>query len=108
MKKLFVMLVALIGFGISANAQVSFRTTQKLCDDKGYAIEFYRDGTCVYYNSDNKRFEGTYTLTNNNKEIVIKVGCGTYRATLIWADTAQTRVLGVTIEGRRWNSSACR
>ncbi|MDR1984149.1 MAG: hypothetical protein LBQ28_04935 [Prevotellaceae bacterium] len=61
MKKLFVILVVMIGFAISANAQVSFRTRQSVCAD-GARIEFLTNGVVKFWENDRLTAEGKYTI----------------------------------------------
>jgi len=61
MKKLFLIMVAVIGFGFSANAATTKAT---LCDDYGRRIYLYQDGSIVFQSADGQRAEGTYYITD--------------------------------------------
>ena len=73
MKKFFLILVAIVCFGISANAQVVFRSKQTVClPDKVERMEFFSSGKVFWYSSnDLLLMEGTYTITNGHKGIRI-------------------------------------
>ena len=91
------MLVAIVCFCISANAQ--FKSTQKVCYD-GATYEFYTDGSCKVYHPQRGEAYGTYRLESNNKEIFIEAPGEKYRGEIVWNGNNVTRI---TIQGTRWN-----
>jgi len=107
MKKILVLLVALIGFGISANAQsVKFRTTQTVCNGSiSERLVFKSDATFEIWQNSRLVHTGTYTIRNSD-ELVLTVSNngGTWRltasiirgTTLSWA-----RFESVRYEGNR-------
>ena len=83
MKKFFVVLLAVIGLGISANAQnsVRFRSTQTVCNGStSERIVLKTDATFEIWQNSRLVHTGTYTVRNNN-EIVLTVSNngGTWR-----------------------------
>jgi len=73
MKKIFLILVAVICFTVSANAQVVFRSKQTVyLPDKIERMEFSNNGNVVWYSANNlPLLEGTYTITDAHKRIKI-------------------------------------
>lgn len=65
MKRILVVLIALIGFSFSVNAQ-TFRFSG--CNADKQRVEFYTDGSCVFIDSDGERLEGTYTCTTSRQD----------------------------------------
>jgi hypothetical protein len=70
MKKVFLMFVVLIGFGISVNAQNKFNTKQTVCWSDGIGqsrkIEFNTDGSYVHtyvYNGNTTFKYGNYKIS---------------------------------------------
>jgi hypothetical protein len=110
-KKIVLIFVAMICFGIinvDAQQRTLFRTTQKLCSKNGERLEFYRDGSCLIRTS-TLRFEGTYALENNKKEIVVKYESLTFRATVTWHDvTTHDKVIYAVFEGIKYERNLCK
>jgi len=85
-KKKIVLLIALIGFGINANAQkehtVSGRPVDaKLCNQQyNQRLELYTDGKCKIILDDGNSGWGTYTLNTTRTKI-----------TLNWKNGAENR-----------------
>ena len=102
------MVIALFYLNIGAYAGVSFRTTQKVCSQDEERLEFYRDGTCVI-RTNSHRFEGTYSLENHNKEIVIKSEGQKFRGTITWHNnTTQDRIIQIEFEGTKYKPGLCK
>ena len=83
MKKILVILVTLIVFGIGANAQdnVRFRSTQTVCNGSiNERIVLRTDATFEIWQNSRLAHTGTYTLRNSN-EIILNVSNngGTWR-----------------------------
>lgn len=62
-------MVAVIGFGISANAGLVFRSTQKVCNGEEQLF-FYSSGKVVVTTT-TTRYEGTYDITDGGIAMVI-------------------------------------
>ena len=69
MKKYLMILVAVVCFGLSTNAGVVFRTTQKVCYGEEQVF-FYSSGKVVVTTT-TKRYEGTYNLTDGGIAMVL-------------------------------------
>ena len=70
MKKVLLILVAVIGFGISANAQ--FSSTQKVCSSQeGLRYEFYSNGTYKVFTLTNGQEVQTGTYTRSSTRNII-------------------------------------
>ena len=99
MKKILVILIALIGFGFSANAQVSFRSTQKVCHKlAATTFEFYSDGTFRQsnYYTGQLVVSGTYSLHSNNTRLTTRHNWG--RGTNTVETVYETTVNGGRLE----------
>ena len=64
MKKLILILVAIIGFGFSANAGVVFRSQQSVCYSNEQVV-FKSNGTVEMWMSGELQLTGTYTIEGN-------------------------------------------
>ena len=115
MKKFVLIMVAVIGFGISTFAKEPFRWSG--CNNLKQRIELYSDNGAVFIDNDGARYEGKYTWSINNGtsgNITITLNIGqTLRGnvTLVghnfyehnWAQHAM-----LDIEGERFTISYCR
>ena len=94
MKKFIVILVALIGFGLSTYAQdgVIWRGTHKVCGN-GAELTLYSSGKMVFW-SDGQSYDGTYNINdgylnlyeNGKKIFSFKYGYVSSSNTLNWVD----------------------
>ena len=92
MKKVLLILVAVIGFGISANAQ--FSSTQKVCNNlAGASYVFYSNGTVSCFNIYGESFYTgkKYEITSGGTRIIIYD---------VWYN-GDNKVYGVEINGGR-------
>jgi|GEM_PF-1990464 len=78
LKKIFVILVVVVGFDISANAGVVFRSQQSVCSGSEQII-LKSNGTVQIWNNSTLRYSGTYTI--EGKIIIMSVEGGQFRAT---------------------------
>ena len=74
MKRFFLILAALVFFGISVNAQTyTYRWTgydSDVCYRQNREIELYSDGACAYALSDGW-YSGSYTIENQDGDYII-------------------------------------
>ena len=69
MKKLIVILVALVGFGFSTYAGVIFRTTQTVCNGDEKVI--FRNNGAVSVTTTSSRITGTYNIVDDGIEMYL-------------------------------------
>jgi hypothetical protein len=84
MKKILVILVALVGFGVSVHAGVIFRSTQSLCKDSEQII-LKSSGTCEIWTNSTLQYSGSYAIEGN--VIIMSVEGGKFRATATMNDS---------------------
>ena len=87
MKKFIVVLVALIGFGLSVNAQVIFRSQQSVCSGNEQII-LKSNGAVQIWTNSTLQYSGTYTI--EGKVIIMSVEGGQFRATAEMNDSKTT------------------
>ena len=108
MKKILVILIAIIGFGVSVNAQsVKFRTTQTVCSNStSERIVLKTDATFEIWQNDRRVYTGTYTVQNSN-EIILNVSNdgGTWRLS---ANISNGVLNWATFNDVRYSKNGCK
>ena len=95
MKKFLLVLVAIIGFGITANAGVIFRSQQSVCSGNEQII-FKSDGTVQVWTNSTLQYKGTYTIEGSI--IIMSVEGGQFRARASMNDS-KTTLYDLTFNG---------
>lgn len=97
-KKNLLVLVAVIGFAISVNAGVVFRTQQSLCSGNEQII-LKSNGTVQIWTNSTLQYSGTYTVEGNI--IIMSVEGGQFRAKAEMNDS-KTKVWNLTFNGTKY------
>jgi hypothetical protein len=98
MKKLLLILVAVISIAISANAGVIFRSQQSVCSGSEQII-FKSNGAVQVWKNSTLLYSGTYTIEGNI--IIMSVEGGQFRGKAEMNDS-KTNLWNITIDGVKY------